>query len=252
VRTEGPTFCLNVPLESYAKRLDRSQDANVYANNRPRQDNLLKRDQATPSSPPGCRRVLRWPRLFGQFSAWISGSSAGVRLPSGSAVGSFARSRLDRASGRQGSNGAGGDCTTRFENAHKTVFREVFYPHHPWSGRQVGVHATIEKPDGVVFRCALDGAEADRWLEIPAWMFDRAGCPHAASMTAEPFVSLDALAALSALLDLALKDRTPSSNAQLSGASRTSHDQNRGEAHVTQDGDVEGRRGSGRPRFRRC
>jgi hypothetical protein len=37
-------------------------------------------------------------------------------------------------------------------------------------------------------------------------------------LTAQPFVSIDALAALSALLDLALKDRTPSV-ALLSGAS---------------------------------
>ena len=53
------------------------------------------------------------PGCSDSFSAWISGSSAGVRLPSGSAVGSCARSRLDRASGRQGSNGVGGDCRDR-------------------------------------------------------------------------------------------------------------------------------------------
>ena len=66
-------------------------------------------------------------------------------------------------------------------------------------------------------------------------MFDRAACPDAEPLTAQPFVSIDALAALSALLDLALKDRTPSA-ALLSGASRASHDQNRGETHVTADG----------------
>ena len=43
---------------------------------------------------------------------------------------------------------------------------------------------------------------------------------------------------LSALLDLALKDRSASSNAPLSGASKVSRDQNRGEAHGTEDGDV--------------
>ena len=51
-------------------------------------------------------------------------------------------------------------------------------------------------------------------------------------LAAQPFVSIDALAALSALLDLALKDQTPSA-VLLSGASRASHDQNRGETHVT-------------------
>ena len=50
----------------------------------------------------------------------------------------------------------------------------------------------------------------------------------------EPYVNIEALAALSALLDLALKDQTPST-VLLSGASRASHDQNRGETHVTRD-----------------
>lgn len=63
-------------------------------------------------------------------------------------------------------------------------------------------------------------------------MFDRAACPDVELLAAQPFVSIDALAALSALLDLALKDRTPSA-ALLSGASRAFHDQNRGETHVT-------------------
>ena len=63
-------------------------------------------------------------------------------------------------------------------------------------------------------------------------MFDRTACPDAELFAAQPFVSITALAALSALLDLALKDRTPSA-ALFSGASRTSHDQNRGETHVT-------------------
>lgn len=69
-------------------------------------------------------------------------------------------------------------------------------------------------------------------------MFERAACPDKLPLTAEPFVTMEALAELSTLLDLALKDLAASSNARLSGASRTSHDQNRGEAHVTEDGDV--------------
>ena len=68
-------------------------------------------------------------------------------------------------------------------------------------------------------------------------MFDRTACPDAELFAAQPFVSITALAALSALLDLALKDRTPSA-ALFSGASRTSHDQNRGETHVTADGNA--------------
>jgi len=68
-------------------------------------------------------------------------------------------------------------------------------------------------------------------------MFDRAACPDAELFAAQPFVSITALAALSALLDLALNDRTPSA-ALLSGASRASHNQNRGETHVTTDGNA--------------
>ena len=53
------------------------------------------------------------------------------------------------------------------------------------------------RPDGVVFRCTLSGSDADRWLEVPAWMFDRAACADALRLTASPFVSMAALSALS-------------------------------------------------------
>jgi hypothetical protein len=128
-------------------------------------------------------------------------------------------------------------CTTRFENAHRTVLREVLYRHHPWFGRRVCIHGAVDKDGFVVFRCTLEASQADRGLEVPAWMFDRTAYPDPELLTAQPFVSIDALAALSALLDLALKDRTPSA-ALLSGASRASHDQNRGETHVTRDGNA--------------
>src|SRR5258707_12978260 len=101
-------------------------------------------------------------------------------------------------------------CTTRFENAHRTVRREVLYRHHPWFGRRVCIHGTVDKAGYVVFRCTLEGSQADRWLEVPAWMFDRAAHPDPARLAAQPYVSIEALAALSALLDLALKDQTPS------------------------------------------
>ncbi|MGY3079213.1 hypothetical protein ACVWZZ_005621 [Bradyrhizobium sp. LM6.10] len=138
---------------------------------------------------------------------------------------------------RQGFGAVGDHCTTRFENAHRTVLREVLYRYHPWFGCRVCVHGAVDKAGDVAFRCTLDGSQADRWLEVPAWMFDRTACPDAEPLTARPFVSIDALAALSALLDLALKDRTPSA-APLSGASRGSHGQNRGATHVTADGNA--------------
>jgi hypothetical protein len=101
----------------------------------------------------------------------------------------------------------------------------------------IGVYGVVAKCDGVYFRCAVDGCHADRWLEVPAWMFERASCPGDLQLTAAPFVSLGALGELSALLDQALKTSKASSNAPLSGASRSSHDQIRGEADASDDGD---------------
>jgi hypothetical protein len=64
----------------------------------------------------------------------------------------------------------------RRENTHGTEFRELLYPWHPWHGLRVSIHATIDKLDGIVFRCSLSGADAERWLEVPACMFDRSAC----------------------------------------------------------------------------
>ena len=138
------------------------------------------------------------------------------------------------------SNDAGRDCTTRFENAHRTLRREVLYWLHPWASREVSVHAVIDKADGVVFRCTPDGSETERWLEIPAWMFDRASCAQDQALTTHPFVGLDALMDLSALLDRSMKIAGQSSNTRLSGAWGTSRDQNRGETHGSEDGGVRG------------
>ena len=132
---------------------------------------------------------------------------------------------------RQGSNAVVGRCTTRFKNAHGTVFRELLYHWHPWFGMRVAIHEAIDKADGIVFRCTLSGSAADRWLEVPAWMFDRSRCLASPRLTASPFVSMDALSVLSDLLRQALKPPPSSSNAPHFGASRSSHDQNRGEAH---------------------
>ncbi len=96
---------------------------------------------------------------------------------------------------------------------------------------RVAIHEAVDKADDVVLHCTLSGLAADRQLEVPAWMFDRARCLGPTRLTASPFVSMDALSALSDLLRQALKRPLPSSNAPHSGASRSYHDQNRGEAH---------------------
>jgi len=73
-----------------------------------------------------------------------------------------------------------------------------------------------------VFRCTRSGSDAARWLEIPAWMFDRVACVDEPVFAAAPHVGLSALSMLAGLLTEVLKARAASSNAPLSGASRTS------------------------------
>src|ERR1700751_6174340 len=87
-------------------------------------------------------------------------------------------------------------CTTGFKNTHGTATRELLYPWHPWFALWVAVHEAIDKADGVVFRCSLSGSDAGRWLEVPAWMFERSACAVAR-------IATDAHADLAALIMLA-------------------------------------------------
>jgi hypothetical protein len=137
---------------------------------------------------------------------------------------------------RQGSNAAGGDCTTRRQNAHRTEERKVLYTWHPWAGCIVHIHEVIEKAAGDVARCSHDDGASGRLLELPIWMFDRSAC---APMRVEAFPRVDiaALRALRLLLGAAaiggVALGVASSNAPDSGAARASHDRNRGEVHAT-------------------
>ena len=72
-------------------------------------------------------------------------------------------------------------------------------------------------------------------------MFDRATCVAGVRFSADPFVSLEALSALSALLDQVLKTDVPSTNARLRGAFGISRDQNQGETHGTEDDGISDR-----------
>jgi hypothetical protein len=126
---------------------------------------------------------------------------------------------------------AASHCTTKRKNAHSTEFRELLYLWHPWSGLRVGIHAAIERPGGVVLRCDLNASESERWLEIPAWMFDRSTCARV-RLDAEPRTNLAALATLAVLLRDVLNRGSAASDAAVSGVSPLSGDQNRGEAHA--------------------
>jgi hypothetical protein len=147
----------------------------------------------------------------------------------------FVLARLPRrprlASSHPAPSAGEGCCRTKLENAHGPVFRELLYPWHPWSRERVAVHEAIAKADGITFRCTLSGLDADRWLEIPAWMFERAACPDQSNLATSPFVSVSALTALSDLIVPVLKGLSTPSNALTPGASKSSHQQNRGEAH---------------------
>jgi hypothetical protein len=57
---------------------------------------------------------------------------------------------------------------------------------------RVAIHGAVDKADGVVFCCTLSGSGADRWLEVPAWMFDRERCLDSPRLSASPFVSMNA------------------------------------------------------------
>jgi hypothetical protein len=99
----------------------------------------------------------------------------------------------------------------------------------------VAVHEAIAKTDGVIFRCTLSGLDADRWLEVPAWMFERVACPNQRCLATSPFVSMSALTALFDLIDQASKHMSAASTASPSRASGSSHDQNRRGAHDQAD-----------------
>ena len=73
------------------------------------------------------------------------------------------------------------------------------YAWHPWAGRLVCVHETIERPTGAQARCSPTDADGARLREIPVWMLDAAVC---CSMwtASEPVAAPSALAALRSLL----------------------------------------------------
>ncbi len=139
----------------------------------------------------------------------------------------------------------GDDCTTKFGNTHRIVRREVLYRLHPWFGRHVFVHEVVNKAAASsAFRCTLDGSEIERHLEIPAWMFDRAACAGDGHFALDPFVSLEALNALSILLNQLLKAVVPPLNVQYPGACGNSQEGNQGATHDREYEDAADRKAS--------
>jgi hypothetical protein len=110
----------------------------------------------------------------------------------------------------------------------------VRYRWHPWFGRVVTVHEVIERAAGRVVRCRLAEAGSDRWLELPAWMLDRAACVPM-RMAAQPRVDMGSLATLQALLTEALNAGSccASSHARVLGTGSNACDQEPEDAHAS-------------------
>ena len=135
------------------------------------------------------------------------------------------RSRLGPACVRQGSNADACGCRRRQQNAHVTERRDVLYPWHPWFGLTVHIHQVVEKGLTGTLRCSVDGVGSGRWLELPAWMFDRAICLPI-TVASSPRAHLAALESLRKLL-IELRLSPPVIIAAGSGAQRNSRHQNR-------------------------
>src|SRR6202790_4518429 len=122
-------------------------------------------------------------------------------------------------------------CTTRRRNAHGIAEYELLYPWHPWAGCLVHIHEVVEKAGIEVFRCSLSGRASGRWLEIPAWMFDRAARA-AWRVGAAPYVDIAVLTALATLLQDVTSVSGAPSQLQDSAPALGSHDANRGDVHA--------------------
>ena len=116
-------------------------------------------------------------------------------------------------------------CRRQQHNAHVTERREVLYPWHPWFGMTVHVHQVVERGLTGTLRCSVNGVASGRWLELPAWMFDRAICLPI-SLASSPRAHLVALGSLLNLL-IELRHSPPAIAAAGSGAQRNPRHQNR-------------------------
>src|SRR5258708_9666311 len=121
--------------------------------------------------------------------------------------------------------------TTRRRNAHGIAEYELLYPWHPWARCLVHIHEVVGKAGGEVFRCSLSGQASGRWLEIPAWMFDRAARA-AWRVGAAPYVNIAVLTALAMLLHDVTSVSAAPSQLRDSSAALGSHDANRGDVHA--------------------
>jgi hypothetical protein len=88
----------------------------------------------------------------------------------------------------------------------------------------VHIHQVVEKRLIGTLRCSVDGAASGRWLELPAWMFDRAICLPI-TLASSPRTHLGALKSLRELL-IELRQSPPAIAAAGSGAQKNPRYQN--------------------------
>jgi hypothetical protein len=83
----------------------------------------------------------------------------------------------------------------------------VEYPWHPLFGQDVLIKGEKRGPGAHVLRCHVPGDERRDCLHIPIWMFDAATCTRM-RLEPQPYVGLEALDELRAVLEVATDDGT--------------------------------------------
>jgi hypothetical protein len=97
-------------------------------------------------------------------------------------------------------------CATLPHNVQKTKLT-VHYRWHPWFERSVDAIRTIRRETEVSIRVEYSVGNRQRWIDVPAWMFDTTACA-AMIATQSPAVSCFALVELKALLSHAVSSES--------------------------------------------
>jgi len=93
----------------------------------------------------------------------------------------------------------GRGCTSRQTKTHITEKREICYPWHACYGQLVLIRKSNVRCDKAIFWCSIWRDGAQRSMEVPQWMFDRAVCC-TMRLADGPVVSCSALLELKELL----------------------------------------------------
>ena len=114
-------------------------------------------------------------------------------------------------------------CVIQLDHRTPTGLMSVSFSIRGIRGQAVRFMSTrsLRRPARQHFRCSLTGIASDRWLEIPAWMFDRA-TSKSWHLRSAPVASIATLASLAAVLNDAVAARDRPSELRASGAASNS------------------------------